>query len=102
VKAITVGMRITTLIARVNQEWKTRATGNIEHKRYKTTTLPPPKKTNTTRKQHKVKKMRYIESTKQPEVTHVLPKGKQFLPLIRHPSYTCMTPPYANEHKYHQ
>jgi hypothetical protein len=44
VKAITVGMRITTLIARVNQEWKTRATGNIEHKRYKTTTLPPPRK----------------------------------------------------------
>jgi hypothetical protein len=28
--------------------------------------------------------MRNIESTKQPEVTHVLPKGKQLLPLIRH------------------
>jgi hypothetical protein len=54
VRAVTVGMRITTLIARVNQEWKSRATGNIEHKRYKTTT-PPPKK-NTTRKQHKAKK----------------------------------------------
>jgi hypothetical protein len=34
---------------------------------------PPPKKTpNTTiKKQHKAKKMRNIESTKQPEVTHV-------------------------------
>jgi hypothetical protein len=50
VKAITVGMRITTLIARVNQEWKTRATGNIEHKRYKTTTLPPPQENKYNKK----------------------------------------------------
>jgi hypothetical protein len=46
VKVVTVGMRITTLIARVDQEWKSRATGNIEHKRYKTTTTHPPKKYN--------------------------------------------------------
>jgi lipoprotein-anchoring transpeptidase ErfK/SrfK len=44
VKVVTVGMRITTLIARVDQEWKSRATGNIENKRYKTTTTPPPQK----------------------------------------------------------
>ena len=50
-----VGMRITTLIARVDQEWKSRATGNIENKRYKTTATPPQKK-NTTKKQHKAKK----------------------------------------------
>ena len=51
-----VGMRITTLIARVDQEWKSRATGNIENKRYKTTTTPPPQKKNTAKKQHKAKK----------------------------------------------
>jgi hypothetical protein len=96
VKAITVGMTITTLIARVNQQWKSRATGNIEHKRCKTTTHPPPKKNpNTTiKKQHKAKKMRNIESTKQPEVTHVLPNSKQFLPLIRHPS-CCLDSKYV-------
>jgi hypothetical protein len=57
VKVVTVGMRITTLIARVDQEWKSRATGNIENKRYKTTTTHPPQK-NTTKKQHKAKTMR--------------------------------------------
>jgi len=59
VKAVMVGMRITILIARANQEWKSRATGNIEHKRYKTTTphpLPQKKTKNTTKKQHKAKK----------------------------------------------
>jgi hypothetical protein len=44
VKVVTVGVRIATLIARVDQEWKSRATGNIENKRYKTTTTHPPQK----------------------------------------------------------
>ena len=36
----------------------------------------PPQKNTTIKKQHKAKQIRNIESTKQPEVTHVLPKGK--------------------------
>jgi hypothetical protein len=44
VKVVTVGMRRTASIARVEQEWKSRATGNIENKRYKTTTTHPPQK----------------------------------------------------------
>ena len=56
VKAGKVGMRITTLIARVNQEWKSRATCNIEHKRYKTTIRPHPKKIQQQKNNTKIKK----------------------------------------------
>ena len=44
VKVVTVGMTITTFIARINQEWKSRATGNIEHKKIQNDNTPPPSK----------------------------------------------------------
>jgi lipoprotein-anchoring transpeptidase ErfK/SrfK len=56
VKVVTVGMRRTTSIARVDQEWKSRATGNIENKRYKTTTTPTPKKIQQQKTNTKLKK----------------------------------------------